>query len=103
MKIKGLTMNRHLENIAFASILSSLLPIFQTRLDIVAEWRLMLYGVTFLVTGIWVAESLIALSEQGKLRPVKYKETSGCAGWVNWTGCLNSCFRVGVSENVVCN
>ena len=103
MKIKGVTKIKHLENTAFASIVISLLPIFQTRLDIVAEWRLMLYSVTFLVTGIWIAAGLIRFSEQGKLRPVRYIESSSCAGWVNWTGCRNSCFADDDNVDVVFN
>lgn len=47
MKIKGLRVISLPENTAFMSIVLSLLPIFQTRLDIVAEWRFMLQGVTF--------------------------------------------------------
>lgn len=80
MKVKGVRIMKLPESTAFWSILISLLPIFQTRLDIVAKWRRILQGVTFLVTGIWSVESLMALSEQGKLRPVIYIESSSCAG-----------------------
>ncbi len=103
MKIKGVTIIKHPENTAFFGILISLLPIFQARLDIVAEWGLMLYGVTFLVTGIWVTAGLMRLSEQGKLRPVRYIASSSCAGWVNWTGCRNSCFANNDNVDVVYN
>ncbi|MCG2711548.1 MAG: hypothetical protein L6416_04400 [Candidatus Omnitrophica bacterium] len=80
MQVNGLRIIRLTEKTGFCGILITLLPIFQTRLDIVAEWRLMLYGVTFLVTGIWIAAGHMGLSEQGKLRPVRYIESSGCAG-----------------------
>ncbi len=103
MKTKGVTIIKLPENSAFCSILISLLPIFQTRLDIVAEWKFMLYGVTFLVTGIWVAAGLMGLREQGKLRPVRHIVSSSCAGWVNWTGCHNSCFANDDNVDVVYN
>ncbi len=37
----------------------------------------------------------------GKLRPVKYIKSSGCAGWMNWTGCYNSCCSNNENDNVV--
>jgi len=103
VKIKGVTIIKLTENSAFCGILILLPPIFQTRLDIVAEWRLMLYSVTFLVTGIWVAACLMGLSERGKLRPVRYIVSSGCAGWVNRIGCRNSCFADDDNVDVVYN
>ncbi|MFH1093818.1 MAG: hypothetical protein V1739_06670 [Candidatus Omnitrophota bacterium] len=84
MKIKGVRIIGYPENTAFAGILISLLPIFQTRLDIVTECRLMLYGTMFFVTGICMAFGLLGLSEQGKLRPVIYRIVQLC-----WMGELD--------------
>lgn len=78
MKIKGFTVINLPFNTVFVISLISLLPIFQTRWDIVAEYRLILQSVTFLVTGIWTVKGQMRLSEQGKLKPVRYIYVQQC-------------------------
>lgn len=92
MKTKGVTLIEQLRNNRFFTLLMSLLPIFLIRLDMVAELRLVFVSVTCLAIGIWIVTGLGLFSGQGRLRPIIYIVTSSCAGWVNWTGCHNSCF-----------